>query len=149
MEDIMRIISTSLLVTTAFLGLCASHAHAQTLIVAKVPFAFTLRGQQFPAGTYEVREVGTSAGMLSIHGAYNGKMSFTFARPVSGLDPAGNKPALVFNHHENVYELSEIWQSAREGVTLPSADGKSEISRADTGTDGSGELTYLVAETLK
>jgi hypothetical protein len=137
MENIMRIIRTSLLVATAFLGLCASAAQAGTWVVANVPFAFTLHGQQFPAGTYEVRDAGNTGGVLFIHGEYNGKMSYTFARPGSGVDPAGNRPALVFNHHGNVYELSQIWESEREGLTLPSADGKSEISRADTGTDGS------------
>jgi hypothetical protein len=146
MESIMRAITTSLLMTTALLGLCVGEAHAQTFVVAKVPFAFTLRGQQFPAGTYDIREAGASGDLLTIQGEYNGTMTFTFAQHVFGADPAGDRPALVFNHHGNKYELTAVWDSATEGMALPStAAPGSESSRADTAANGPGELTYVVA----
>ncbi len=145
----MRLITTSLFVTTAFLGLCVSEAHAQAFVVARVPFAFTLRGQQFPAGTYEVRENTTSSGLLTIRGTYNGKVSFAFEQPAIGVDPAGDKPAFVFNHFENGYELAQVWQSGTEGMMLPSDRRASDTARADTGTNGSGESTYVIAEARK
>jgi hypothetical protein len=149
MENIMRVITTSVLVTAALLGLCVGEARAQTFVVAKVPFEFTLRGQRFPAGTYEIREAGIADGVISVQGTSNGKMSFTFAQRVFGTDPAGTRPALVFNRYENGYRLSAIWESATEGLTLPPAEHGSETSRADIAPDGSGELTYVVAASLK
>jgi hypothetical protein len=149
MENIMRLTTTSLLVTTALLGLCVGEARAQTFVVAKVPFEFTLRGQQFPAGTYEIRDAGNSDGMLSVQGTSNGKMTFTFAQHIFGTDPAGTRPALVFNRYENGYRLSAIWESATEGLTLPAAGHGSETSRADIAPDGAGELAYVIAASVK
>jgi hypothetical protein len=149
MENIMRALTTSLLVTTALLGLCVGEAHAQTFVVAKVPFAFTVHGQQFPAGSYEIRDAGNSGDLLSIQGAYNGKMTFTFAQHVFGTDPAGDQPALVFSHGKTGYQLSSIWESSTEGLALPATKHGSEVSRADTGTDGPDELTLVIAANLK
>jgi hypothetical protein len=146
---IMRFVTPSLLVTTALLGVCAGEASAQTLVVARVPFAFTLRGQRFPAGTYEIREAGNSGGVLSVQGEYNNNMSFTFAQPVFGRDPAGDRPALVFSHHDNGYQLSEIWQSATEGVTVPAEEHEADRSRGEIGQNGSQDLTYIVVASLQ
>jgi hypothetical protein len=145
----MRIITSSVLAATALLGLCVGEAHAQTFIVAKVPFAFMLRGEKFPAGTYQVREAGDAGNLLSIQGENNGAMGFTFAQHSSGTDPAGNQPALVFNRYENGYRLSEIWESGAEGVTLPSTSHRSRGSQADFSSDAAQETTYVVAEVLK
>ena len=103
------------------LGCVSATPRLRPLVVAKVPFAFTMHGERFPAGTYEVREVGSSGDLLSIQGATNGAMAYTFAQPSRGTDPVGDRPALVFNHYENGYRLSEIWQSGATGMTLPSA----------------------------
>jgi hypothetical protein len=149
MENIMRFTTTSILMTTALLGLCVGEAHAQTLVVAKVPFEFTLRGQQFPAGTYEIRQAGASGDLLAIQGEYNNKMTYTFAQHVFGTDPAGDRPALVFNHQGNRYQLTAIWDSATDGLVLPVPAHRDEVSRADSGTDGPGELTYVVAQNVK
>jgi hypothetical protein len=148
-RTIMRFITTSLLMTTALLGLCVSQAHAQTRVIAKVPFEFTLQGQQFPAGTYEIREAGNSGDLLAIQGEFNNKMTYTFAQHVFGTDPAGDRPALVFNRQGNHYVLTAVWDSANEGLTLPVTKHGSEVTRADQGTDGPGELTYVIAASLK
>jgi hypothetical protein len=145
MENIMRVITTSLLVTTAVLGMYVGEAQAQTFVVATVPFAFTMHGERFPAGTYEIREAGSSGDLLSIQGANNGARAYTFAQPSHGTDPIGDRPALVFNHYENGYQLSEIWQSGAEGMTLPALAGRSKASRADSET----ELTFIVGERSK
>jgi hypothetical protein len=145
MENIMRFATPSLLVTTALLGLCAGEASAQTFVVAKVTFAFSLHGQRLPAGTYEIREAGTSGGVISVRGEYNNKMSFTFAQPVIGRDPAGDRPALVFTHHDDGYQLSEIWESATEGVTVPAEEHEADRARGEVGQNDSDQLTYIVA----
>ena len=146
----MRIITTSLLVTTALLGLCVSEARAQTFVVAKVPFAFTLRGQQFPAGTYEIREAGTSGGLLSIQGEHQ-REDELHASP--SLPSARTRPATSRRWSSTTTKTAtgcrRSGNRATEGMTLPSAGRGSETSRADTGTDGSGELTYVVAASLK
>jgi hypothetical protein len=140
----MRIITTTLLAATAVLGLCAGDAHAQTSVIAKVPFAFTLRGEKFPAGTYHVREADASSGLVTLQNT-NGAAIFAFAQHSSGTDPAGDNPALVFDRYENGYRLSEIWESSDEGLTLPSIRHRSKNSQADAGT-ASHETTYVVAE---
>ena len=33
-------------------------------------------------------------------------------------DPAGNQPALTFNHHDNQYWLSGVWTSAADGLAV-------------------------------
>jgi hypothetical protein len=144
-RTIMRVITTSLLVATAVLGMYVSEAQAQPLVVARVPFAFTMHGERFPAGTYEVREVGSSGDLLSIQGAKSGAMAYTFADQSHGTDPAGDRPALVFNRYENGYRLSEIWQSGVEGMTLPSTGRASKASRASSGT----ELTLIIGERVQ
>jgi hypothetical protein len=142
----MRIIHTSLLAATALLGLCVGDAHAQTFVVAKVPFPFMLRGQKFPAGTYQVRDADASSGLVTIQSETSGAATFAFAQHSSGTDPAGDKPALVFDRYENGYRLTEIWESGVEGLTLPSIRHGSKNSEADSNTDTSHETTYVVAE---
>ncbi len=50
----MRRMKTSAVLAAVLLGVCAGSAHAQEMVVARVPFPFAIRGQQFAAGRYSV-----------------------------------------------------------------------------------------------
>ena len=50
----MRRMKRSAVLAAALLGVCAGSAYAQEMVVARVPFPFAIRGQQFAAGRYRV-----------------------------------------------------------------------------------------------
>ena len=98
---------------------CVLPAHAQTRMVAKVPFDFIVRGQTFPAGDYEVRLSDSGNGIVLIDNLKNYATMYTVTIPSGGADPAGAQPALVFDKIENRYFLAQIWESCSEGQLLP------------------------------
>ena len=111
------IVNKSGLLALAFLGLCASSARAAEVVV-KVPFPFVVQQQTMPAGEYVVERIGQGPDALLIRGAKDRSAAIVLTTPASGVDPAGNKPALTFSRHENTYQLSTIWESHSEGRTL-------------------------------
>jgi hypothetical protein len=124
---------TPAVLAAAFVGLFAGTSRAQEVIDAKVPFAFVVSGETFPAGEYEFS---TSQPLLAIRGRDNGAGVFAMTTPAGGRDPHGEDPVLVFTKYDNTYRLSEIWESEREGQTLgPQRDreaGEPEASNAPT-----------------
>ena len=113
------IVNKSGVLALAFLGVCASSARAAEMVV-KVPFPFVVQQQTMPAGEYVVERVGQGPDALLIRGAkgFDRSAAIVLTTPASGVDPAGNKPALTFNHRENTYQLSTIWESHSEGRTV-------------------------------
>jgi len=98
----------------------AARADTSIMLEAKVPFAFVVNGQSFPAGTYAVQRDDTSSSVLLIRGEHGTHASaFVTTSPDGGHDPAGARPILTFTRHENQYRLSSIWQSASEGWDVP------------------------------
>lgn len=113
------ILNKTCVFAVAFLGLCAGSARAEEVVV-NVPFPFVVQQQTMPAGEYVVERVGQGPDALLIRrarGAGN-SAAIVLTTPASGVDPAGDKPALTFTHDENVYRLSTIWESHAEGRTL-------------------------------
>jgi hypothetical protein len=108
---------------------------AQTRLVATIPFDFIVRGTDFPAGTYEVRLSDTADGIVLIDNLKNNVATFTITIPAGGVDPAGEQPALVFDHRENRYLLAQIWESRSEGETLPGRVAHRSSSRASAADD--------------
>lgn len=85
----------------------------------KVPFPFVVHGTTLPSGTYRIQNEG---GALAIQGEGANRASiFAAAIPSSGHDPARQEPALTFTHHDNQYWLTDVWDSAHHGLTLPLA----------------------------
>jgi hypothetical protein len=111
----MRELKTSAVLAAALLGIFGSSAHAQETVVAKVPFPFVLRGQEFGAGRYSIN---TEQGMIMIRGIDNSGGAFALAVSAGGDDPIGDQPALVFVRYENGYRLSQVWPSSTEGLTI-------------------------------
>ena len=54
-------------------------------------------------------------GVMLLRGDHNRAFTFALTIPASGHDPAGDQPALVFNHHENTYVLSQVWENGTQG----------------------------------
>jgi hypothetical protein len=106
----------SVMVVAALLVCLGGTAGAATVQV-KVPFPFQLHGQMLPAGQYLVTSDGN--GVVEIEGVRGttGGM-FAMTTPVSGHDPAGEKPALTFQRFERQYRLATIWTSATEGLAV-------------------------------
>jgi hypothetical protein len=119
-EEVMRAIKTSTVLAVGFIGMFAGSALAQETVVARVPFSFVVRGQEFPAGRYDIT---TENGMLTLRGIDSSSGVFAMTTPAGGADPIGDQPALVFVRYEQTYRLSQIWQSSSEGmaVEMPSA----------------------------
>jgi len=97
---------------------CVVPAHAQTRMVATVPFDFIVRGETFPAGNYEVRLSDSANGIALIDNLKSNEATFTVTIPSGGTDPAGSQAALVFDRVENRYFLTQIWESRSEGQIL-------------------------------
>ena len=124
---------------------CVVPAHAQTRLVANVPFDFIIHGQTFPAANYEVRLSDSADGIALIDSLKNNAATFTVVIPSGGVDPAGEQPALVFDRIENRYFLAQIWESRTEGETLPGPFTRRRSSRARATTD---DESFVLAANL-
>lgn len=134
----MRAIKTSAVLAVGFLGMFAGPARAQETVVAKVPFSFVVRGQEFPAGRYNIT---TEEGLLTLRGMDNSGGVFAMTTPAGGSDPIGDQPALVFIRYEKTYRLSQIWQSSSEGLAV---EGQSAVPRR---ASASSDAPIVVAAT--
>jgi hypothetical protein len=138
----MRIIKTSLVFAAGVLGLFATSARAQAVITAKVPFAFTVGQNEFPAGQYDIT-IGDLAGMvISIREVDNGRSAFALTNSANGFDPAGYQPSLVFTKSETEYQLTQIWESNTGGRELPGLTQHKRVGRANT--DAKTDVVALV-----
>ena len=114
----MRVfVGRSLFFIGAFALLCAGPLYASDTMVFKVPFNFEVRGREFPSGRYVITN--SDGSMMSISGGNGKAFTFFMTQPISGHDPEGQKPALVFVRREKQLELSKIWESETEGRELP------------------------------
>src|SRR5476651_493080 len=98
----MSLIKKSSVLVAVILGMFAGSARAQETIDVKVPFPFVVRGDELPAGRYDVV---VHNGILSIRGMDNSAKIIALTLPADGRDPAGNQPSLVFLRYENQFLL--------------------------------------------
>jgi hypothetical protein len=138
----MSTFKTSATLAAAFVGLFVASASAQETLVAKIPFSFVVRGEDFPAGRYNVSD---ERGVLTIRGLDNRAGMFALTIHADGRDPAGEQPVLVFTHSENEYRLSEIWESSADGFALPERSGVPRLGRADVRPAASEARTIVFA----
>ena len=110
-----RVLRRATLLAAGLLALTGGTARAAVVDV-KVPFPFVVKGQQFPAGEYRLQRDQTDSSVVLIRGEKgNTAAVFVLTTPAAGHDPAGDKPAVTFNRHENQYRLSGIWESGNQG----------------------------------
>lgn len=118
------------------LFISAARSNAQTTqLIANIPFTFVVRGQELPAGQYDVRFPNSGSGIVLIESSGTGASTFMLTSPAGGEDPAGNEAALVFTHRENRYVLTEIWQSLDEGEDVLGTGLLQHRSRASAQAD--------------
>jgi hypothetical protein len=108
----------------------AGSARAQEAVVAKVPFAFVVRGQEFPAGRYYLTN---EEGLLTVRGLDSREGIFAMTTPAGGTDPIGDQPALVFVRYEKTYRLSQVWDSSSEGLAVQEPSAVLRRASAATG----------------
>jgi len=108
-------LKTAMLGAAAFL-LASGTARAAALDV-NVPFPFTVNHETFPAGRYQLEQdqiAGPS--VWTIRGMNTPQAAIIVTHEAGGRGPS--KPALQFQHRENQYRLSNIWESPTEGQTI-------------------------------
>jgi hypothetical protein len=113
----MTTFKKSVVLAVGFVGMFVGSARAEETLVARIPFAFVVRGVEFPAGSYDVID---DQGVITIrgNGAQRASAGVAMATPASGKDPEGRQPALVFTHSEKGYTLSQIWVSDAKGLAV-------------------------------
>jgi hypothetical protein len=97
-----------------------AQAGMDAVVKANVPFAFVVGGKTMPAGRYRIERDELSPSMLLIQGDEKGNHAAAFVLSIrdGGHDPAGSKPVLTFNHVENTYQLTGVWDSQDEGFDV-------------------------------
>jgi hypothetical protein len=116
--------------------------HAQqTIISANVSFAFSVGGQQLPAGEYAVRELGAQAILIASKHGHSEVLSL--CQYVGPSKPSETK--LVFNRVGDHYFLGQVWSGTRgEGPEIPRSKLERELRASNTATPG-GVETVIVA----
>jgi hypothetical protein len=148
-EGIMSVIRKSLVFAAVLFGFCVSTAHAQGMIIVKVPFPFVAGQKTFPAGQYEIRGIDTGAVLAIKRMSDPSSFGFLITNSLIGYDPAGDQPSLVFTRSLNEYRLSQIWNSTSEGRELPGVSATQEDARADKQGGVPSAQTYLLAANWK
>ena len=123
------------------LTIAAPTVHAQTILTANVPFAFTVGQNQLPAGSYAVKEVGDRATLIQSKDGNERVLGiYQYAGPAKP-----HETKLVFNKIGDHYFLCQIWTSVRgQGLQVPPSNLEKEMQTASTGTTG-GVETVIVA----
>jgi hypothetical protein len=112
----MRSIARVATVLAAALIVCGGGTAGAAGVDVRVPFPFVVQGHQFPAGQYRLEsEEGDSSVMLIRGEKGNTASMFVMTTTAGGKDPAGGRPALIFNRDERQYRLADIWESAGQG----------------------------------
>jgi hypothetical protein len=131
---LMTLIAASVLVVPA--------VHAQRILMADVPFAFTVTSSQMPAGAYEVQQVGDRATLIE---ARDGEDKVLGIYSNAGPSKAG-ETKLVFDKVGDRYFLREIWTSAKgAGLAVPKSKLEKEIQATNRGPGGGETETVVVA----
>jgi hypothetical protein len=97
-----------------------AQAGMDAVVKANVPFAFVVSGKTMPAGRYRIERDELSPSLLLIQGdeKRNHAAAFVLSIRDGGHDPAGSKPVLTFNHVENTYQLTGVWDSQDDGFDV-------------------------------
>lgn len=119
------------------------HAQSQTIMKANVPFGFNVGSTYMPAGSYEVRALGSRATLIQSKNGHDKVLAlFSPAGPSKAVD----ETKLVFNKYGDRYVLAQIWTSTSgEGLQAPKADLEKEITSASNRRTSGGPETVIVA----
>ena len=118
----MKTLNTFVLALSAVAVLGTAALHAQTGIVANVPFDFTVQAVKMPAGEYALQPLSTS-GLIRIRNRETGKAVAVLASSAlstyKGKDVESGK--VIFHRYGDRYFFSEVWTpSGLRGRAMPS-----------------------------
>lgn len=116
-----RIIAIAFFSTATFITLGSAFAQAQT-VEAKIPFAFIVRNQVLPAGTYRIRSLGTNLVAIGTREKAFMETSTTY----TDSNAPGRNGKLVFNKYGDQYFLREILS---DSVPMTSALPASKLEK--------------------
>ena len=112
----MRAVLMSSLVGALVLASAVAQAAPATIRQeVKVPFAFTVNGEELPAGTYSIRHDDEQGGTLLIQGQR--ASLYLLTSPVESTS-ARQDTSLVFTRDGDHYRLAEVWDDAGDGVQV-------------------------------
>jgi len=95
----------------------ATAAHADTLLKAEVPFAFSMNGAKFAPGTYEIR-AGRTPDQLILCNLENYRMAFALYSPAeTPREAQDGKSRLVFKCVDGACILADVVDSV-SGIEL-------------------------------
>ncbi len=111
----------SLIVKSAMAGavllLASGTARASDVLQVNVPFSFQVGKEMFPAGRYMVEEDSLrGAAVLLIRGMHTPQSAFVLTETAAAQGPG--TPSLQFDHRENQYRLTGVWEAPNEGRTI-------------------------------
>jgi hypothetical protein len=111
----MRAVMMSSAIAAMTLTAAVAQAAPATREQVKVPFAFTVNGQEMPAGTYAVRHDDDQPYALLIQGSH--ESVYVMTAPVSS-SAAPQDISLVFAKDGDRYRLTQVWDEDGEGVSV-------------------------------
>jgi len=116
--------------------------HAQTIMTANVPFAFSIGSNQMPAGAIDVRQVGDRATLIETADRSTQVLALY---PYAGPSKAGENK-LVFHKVGDHYFLAQIWSSASgQGLQVPESKLEKELQASSRKPAYGGVETVIVA----
>ncbi len=113
----MKIVRSILAVAVMAVGVAAYAQNPQSWKV-NIPFDFTVRNTNLPAGTYTVHESGPVVFLT----AYNGKAASVMTNN-ENLSKASNYSSLTFNLNDGQYDLAQI-KNMGSSIELKTVAGK-------------------------
>jgi len=113
----MRAVLMSSVIGAMTLMAAVAQAEPTTRQEVNVPFAFSVNGQQMPAGTYTVREDEDQPHSLLIQGTTNKTAIYVLTAPVSS-GSSNQDTSLVFARDGDRYRLTQVWDGDGEGVSI-------------------------------
>jgi hypothetical protein len=113
----MRAAVMSSLIGAMTMVAAVAQAEPTTRQEVKVPFAFTVNGQEMPAGTYSVREDEDQPHALLIQGSRNKSAIFVLTAPVDSVSTP-QETSMVFAKDGDHYRLTQVWGEDGEGVSI-------------------------------
>ena len=119
----MKSLTTKMMIATAALMTVAGMASAQTMMEAKIPFAFRAGGTVFAAGTYTVdtKLGGSGATLMTIRdkNSNNRLLSYTFPGDVKASWKATGMGILSFQCGVSRCVLTDVWMGSALAYRLP------------------------------
>jgi hypothetical protein len=108
-------------------------AHAQTGVVADVPFEFSVNNRQLAPGTYQIRILPNRS--LVLQNLATGRTQFLSTQPEWRDDPSING-RLIFRRYEGHYYLSQVSIPGRSGYRLSPSRSEREMLAAHLPSSG-------------